>query len=248
MKHIVLFFLAVFLLDARADMRIWTSIKGDTVEAEFIGIFADKVVLRRADGVEIKVPQNGLSASDIKYLSEAIPPEMTLEVSVKNDKKQMGSYSSDYSSYGWERKGQIVKCTATVAKKSKQENKTPLKARLYVFSKDLTTDEVEVVALAEQEFSFASQNMVEFTSTPVSLEYSKSSYDGNRGQEYEGYLLVVEDAEGKIMAMKASRKLYEENAGKIRPSVKGTRFDSDMDMLNPPGQAPERGNRRNRNN
>ncbi len=234
MKLIILFILAALLLDARAGMRIWTSQKGDTVEAEFIGFFADKVVLRKADGVEIKVPQSGLSATDIKYLSEAIPPEMALEVYVKNDKKQMGSYSSDYDSYGWERKGQIVKCTATVAKKSKQENKTPLKARLYVLSKDLTTDAVEVVALAEQEFSFASQNMVEFTSTPVSLEYLKSSYEGNRGQEYEGYLLLVEDAEGKILARKASRKLYEENAEKIRLAVKGTRFDSDMDMLNPP--------------
>jgi hypothetical protein len=229
---------------SNAEMRIWTSVKGDTVEAEYIKMFAGKVVLKKTNGKQIQVPKSGLCAEDIKYLSESIPPKIEIDVDADRDRKEVGSYSSDYSSYGWAKKTEKVKCEVTITKKSREENTTPLTARLYVFSKNFETEELKVISLVEQEFSFKHQKNTVLSSAPVLLEFQKSSTFGDRGESYGGYLAYVEDERGQIIEMEGSRDKFEENLGKIKSGVLGTRFDDDFDMLNPPKQKK---NKRGRN-
>ena len=230
---------------SHGEMRIWTSIKGDTVEAEFVKFFGGKVVLRKPDGKELKVSANGLCAADRKYLNESIPPTIEIDVDIDNDRKEVGSYSSDYSSYGWAKKTEKVKCEVTVTKKSRDENSTPLIARLYVFSKNLETDELRVEIKQEQEFSFEHQKNMTFASNPVLLKYEKSSTYGDRGETYEGYLVFVENETGQLIDVHGSRKKFEENFSKITPAVQGTRFDDDLDMLNPPSNNSRKKKSRN---
>jgi hypothetical protein len=222
-----------FLVSVQAEMRIWTSVKGDTIEAEFIKIFSGTVVLRRADtGKEIKVPQSGLCSADIKYIKSSIPPKIEIEVDVNNDKKETGSYSSDYSAYGYSKKRQKVKCEVTITKKSKDPSTMPLSAKIYVISKDMRLEEMEVSSFDQHEFSFEKQKEVVFHSEPLVFDYSKSSYDGNRGDSYEGYLVCILNENEQIIAAKGSRNFFEDNAAKFLSARKGTKFDKDLYMRN----------------
>jgi hypothetical protein len=240
------------IMKVHAEIRIWTSVKGDTVEAEFVNIFAGNVKLKRADsGNVIEVPMSALCAADIKYLNESIPPEIDIEVDVDNDRKNLESYSSDYGTYDYSKKAQNIKCKVTVTKKSRPANMTPLKACIYVFSEDSRTDETAVLSRTEQEFSFKYQDSTVFSSETSSLTITKSSgYYGsssNSGAEYKGYLAYVEDSEGKIVGIRSSSKVFEENIQKIKPAVKGTRFDRDMDMINPPSASGSNNNKKGKN-
>lgn len=247
-KFMLCFAVCLLVFNVTAEMRVWTSIKGDTIEAEFISVFAGKAVLRCANGKELKVPLSGLCAVDIKYLNESIPPEIDIEVDVDNDKKSLESYSSDYGSYDYSKKAQKIKCKVTMSKKSKQANSTPLKAFIYVFSEDAKMDEMEVILKEEHEFSFKHQDSAVFSTGTASLTITKSSsnygYGSNSGAEYEGYVVYVEDGKGRVMAVRGSRKFYEENLNKIKPAIPGTRFDDDMDMINPPSEG---GSKKKRN-
>src|SRR5262245_59598954 len=52
-----------------AEERTWTDASGKfSINAEFVRVDGDKVVLRRADGKEIKVPQARLSDADKEFL------------------------------------------------------------------------------------------------------------------------------------------------------------------------------------
>jgi hypothetical protein len=63
MKTTVVSISALFILGlaAHAEMRVWTSVKGDTVEAEFINVFGEKVVLKRAEPGRLIAGLEGLS-------------------------------------------------------------------------------------------------------------------------------------------------------------------------------------------
>ncbi|MCF7848636.1 MAG: hypothetical protein K9M45_07300, partial [Kiritimatiellales bacterium] len=217
--------------------------KGNSIEAEFVNIFSDQVVLRKPDGNQIKVPKSGLSQKDIMYLEYAIPPDIDLEVNIDRDKKTISSYSSDYGDYDHATKTERIRGKATIVKKSRHPCKRDFTAYLYVFGKRMDTDDVMVIDRTEHGFSFENQKETEFSGDLVSVTYTKSSYSSSHGTEYEGYLLFVDDDDGKVVATKGSRELYEDNVDEVRDARINSRFDRDFKLLNRPkkgGSGPKK--------
>ncbi|MDF7824967.1 SHD1 domain-containing protein [Pontiellaceae bacterium B12227] len=103
-KWVCLVVSVLCLCRVQAEMRIWSDKKGNTIEAEFMSMMGSKVVLKTPQGKTIKVPAAGLSDADKKYLSENIPPKIKIEVDVDKDRETLSSYSSEYGTYGYERK------------------------------------------------------------------------------------------------------------------------------------------------
>ncbi len=58
----------------------------------------------------------------------------------------------------------------------------------------------------------------------------KSGYMDSLGFRYEGYLVVVVDDAGLVMAMKSNQGKYEKNWSKIKDANKGSQFDRDFDL------------------
>ena len=58
---------------AHAEMRIWTSVKGDTIEAEFIKKIGSDIIMKTAQGKQLKIPMRGLSKADHNYIASVIP-------------------------------------------------------------------------------------------------------------------------------------------------------------------------------
>jgi hypothetical protein len=219
---------------SHGEMRIWTSIKGDTVEAEYISIMSGKVVLKRPDGKQLKVPASGLCVADRDYLASMIPPKIKIDVDVDKDRDTLTSYSSDYGSYNYERKAETTKCIVTLEKTNREECNRDFTAYLYVIGKDTTGDKRKVLSYVAHDFSFKNKPETEFRSVPTTTEYTKSDYATNRGYRFEGYLIYIEDENGTVVAIESSQSRYEKNLHKIKPARDNTEFDNDFDMLNPP--------------
>ena len=60
-------------------VRTWTAASGSTVEAKFVRLEGENVILAREDGVEFRIPGSKLSAADIDYVKALIPDGGGLE-------------------------------------------------------------------------------------------------------------------------------------------------------------------------
>ncbi len=208
-----------------AESRIWTSKKGDAIEAEYVKMFAGKVVLKTNDGKMLKVPVDGLCAADREYLAAVIPPKIEISVDV-----DVGS-ESDYSSYDYDRKSESIKCLAVLKKTNKEPCNRKFTAHIYVFARKEKGDTRWLVSCVKKPVSFADVNVARFTTPVARVEYTKS-YSGSRGFRYEGYLVVVvDDDTGQIAAIKSNQGKYEKSWSKIKDASKGAQFDRSFDLM-----------------
>ncbi|MEE9368343.1 MAG: SHD1 domain-containing protein [Pontiella sp.] len=228
---IVVIMVLGFVFAAQAEMRIWTSVKGDTIEAEYIKLFAGKVILNTPEGKQLKVPISGLCNADKEWLANAVPPKIKISVDMDKDSDTLSSYSG--YSYDYQTKAETVKGTVKLDKTNQEPCNREFTARMYVIGKETTRDLREVISFAEHTFSFKTSKTTTFKTTPATVEYTKSSYSVNRGLKYEGYLVVVEDQKGGIVAFESSQSSYEKNVHKFKSVRKGTKFDRDFDITNP---------------
>ncbi len=210
-----------------AEMRVWTDKKGNSIEAEFVKIFSGKVVLKTAEGKQIKVPQNGLSQKDLEYLKNVVPPKIDIEVNIKKENKQTSS-----DGYGYSRRKEKIKGKVTLLKKNKAPSNRKFTAHLYVFAEDIRDDELWILDKAKHEFSFEHQKTVEFSGNQRSVSYSDSSYSNKYGDQYKGYLVFIEDDNGKIICIKGSPSNLEKNVGRIKKAKINDRFDDNLVPVN----------------
>lgn len=210
-----------------AEMRTWTSKNGDTIEAEFDSMFAGtKVLLKTADGRVLKIPVDGLCAADLEYLAAVVPPKIDITVDV--DKNRNSEFAVD----GYKRNRETIKCTVFIKKKNKYPCSREFKTHFYVFAEKLNGDLYWLISCASHSLSFNDgENTFSFKSTPASVEWQDMTFADNRGFKYEGYIVVVEDDAGNVIAMESTRDLYENNWNKIRGAAKGAQFDHELDIV-----------------
>lgn len=227
--NIVLIGVLIASSSALADMRIWTSIKGDTIEAEYVNIIGTKVALKTQNGKTIKVPMAGLSDADHDYLKELIPPKIKIDVDVDKDRDTVSSYSSTYGSYNYERKAETIKCTAVLQKTNQEPTSRKFKAYIYVIGEETARSVKRVLSRVEHEFDFKNSKTTRFNSSPVTVEYTKSDYASEGGWRYEGYIVFVEDGQGRIVAIESSNSGYEKFIHKLKVLKEGEQMDDDFD-------------------
>ena len=59
------------------EIRTWTSLSGKSIEAEYVRIDGDKIVLKDKDGREMVVKRAELSQGDLRYIEEVAPKSST---------------------------------------------------------------------------------------------------------------------------------------------------------------------------
>jgi hypothetical protein len=217
---------------ATAEMRNWADKKGNIIEAEHVATLDDKVVLRKADGSEIRVSLDTLSEKDRKYAILQKPPRIEIKVSPKTDR----------SNTGYNRNVQIQKETVEVEvnirKSSSAPYEAPLHAELYVIGRPEQHDGYMILDKKVQRIQFTTENdnQQTFSSAPVVLKQLEAGKQA--GVEYKGYLVVVLDRKGEIIDSKASKLDYAQNAEAIMAGSKGTKFDGDFNEFGRGKDAP----------
>ena len=205
------------------EMRAWTGVGGKALEARFMTVTSDKAVLEDTRGKQRKIPLAQLSAEDREFIELTSPPEFNIDFSKK---------SSQF-----------------IGKMSPYNTRVPAKVLDYVFSarlKQISTGlynhELHVeffavgaenfgdhyILLDRQESRFTptkeNQQSHEFSGKTVRLT-SYELYGDFKGMKYDGYLVVVTDSRGKIIAHQTSNKWLFENLENLKRLPVGRYMD-----------------------
>ena len=214
LKSILFMLIAVcfWASQSMADFRIWSSQDGaSNTEAQFIQMSGDKVVLEKRDGSRIMVPMNRLCTKDQEHLASIVPPALKFVV-------KKGSSNENLYEYAYSTK---VRETTTIAVEIKKTSKAPctqkLKAYLFVVAKSYKGSSRALIAKKDVSFSFDKQDSVSIQASG-SVVYRDSYGGGKTGWDYEGYVVLVEDENGQVIAVDPNKSVYESKLSVIRKS------------------------------
>lgn len=224
MRAIIIFLVALYtVVSARAELRVWTDQSGKSIEAEHVSTLSDKVVLRKADGTQVRVSLETLSERDRKYAILKTPPRLDISVSPKNDRSNTGMGGSRR---GWQISDESIVVEASVKKSSSLPYDALLEAELFLLGGADNKEGYIVFDIARSEFKLTTSSPHSFDSKEVTLQQREAGE--TRGIQYEGYFLVVRDENDTIISTKSSKLAFEKHADAILAAQIGTVFDEDF--------------------
>lgn len=208
---------------AMAEYRIWTAAGGSVVEAELVRGIGDEVLLRFRSGKEVRIPLDQLSLEDQEYVMLATPPELNIDVVSDFTRRKKGNENSQ-TQY------ETGACRVAIKQVRAAVYPAALKAVLYLFARDVSHDNFYVADIVPSSFSLMklSDGQHTFESSQVAFRLEKHK---KRGDEYAGYLVMVYDASGGLIAVKGSRSSFEQNARRIEKMAKNDRFIDDFVVI-----------------
>ena len=217
---------ALFLLvfHATAEMRTWTSVKGDSIEAEYVSMFGGKVVLKTSEGKQLKVPLGGLCDADQEYLIGAIPPKLEITVDVDVDRDKQGN------GFTYETTEETCSISVTVKKINKEKSNRKFKVRVYLIAEAQRGPKRQLIGYEMYEFSFLHQKIATFSASGGTA--SAHGYSWSRGFEYEGYLVCIEDEKGKIVSMKSNKNHYKKWVQNLKRANKNDLLAENLTVAN----------------
>jgi hypothetical protein len=209
-----------------AQMRTWTDVHGNTIEAELVENMNDEVTLQKTDGDETHISISGLSATDQKYVLANSPPTISISVSEVTDRKNKGftieaEHNEDDVDMQIQTSSSYYK--ATLKKSGTIPYTKPIQAELYIFGYKKQSDSFVLLSKTVKKFTFDKGDVKDqffFESDPVTTK----TLQGNRskGTVYHGNLLVLVDDKGHVFEEKGSRSKMQEFTGMIRKMKAGT--------------------------
>lgn len=212
---------------SQAELRIWTDESGKTIEAEHVRTMDDKVVLKLADGSEIKVSLDTLKEKDRRYAILLAPPRVEIKVSAKTDRENTAVGPSSRGP-GVQVQEERVQASVTIRKTSSAPYEAPMMSEVYLIGKPEQAGYYIVLDSSKSKFTFTTENKNEHSYQGAMVNLKQLESGQQAGVEYEGYLAVVRDRTGDIIGMKCSKLAFEKNAEVIIGSSKGTVYDSDF--------------------
>jgi hypothetical protein len=207
---------------ANAEMRIWTSKKGKSVEAEYVKMYGSKVVLKTIEGKTLHVPVFGLCDDDQEYLARVatVPPKIV--VSVAEDMER------DKNSSGYpETLVEWLTLDINVRKRNPEPCVERFKTELYILGREKKNNEYfSIIDIVKRDLTFAQSDLVTFTEK-FTIK-SEVSYSWSSGFEYQGYLFCVKNSEGEVVAMDCNQNILERNLGVVLKSRKNDVYNEDF--------------------
>ncbi len=223
MKLWVLSICLALVLQAGAEYRIWTGRDGGQVlEAEYLRLNGGLVYLNRQDGTTTKVPLDKLCDDDIYYVQLKNPPKLKVSVDVEEHKGAARKESFKQNGVSTYRATVVNKysCDVTIERCDKRLYDPSLTCRLFWLSSRLLPQSErdgshmrEVVILKEETQKF---KPADINSKSREWNWSSGNTDykcihelitSGKGwtfpvwDRYFGYLLVVLDEQGNVIAI-----------------------------------------------
>lgn len=207
-----------------AEYRVWVDANGKQLEAEFVRVVDGKVVLLKRDGSEIRVSLDTLGMGDRKYAILQSPPRIEIQVSTDTDRENRAVDG------GHRRDTQIqqesVRLEVSVKKTSPAAYEAPLESEVYLIGYSGRRDEYVILDRTPSKFRFTTGNKNLHTYSSGKVQLVQIEAGMLVGVEYKGYLALVRDRTGEVLAMKCSKLDLEKHADAIIGAGRGTLFDS----------------------
>jgi hypothetical protein len=130
-----------------------------------------------------------------------------------------------------EAKVEIVSVGVEIEKSSSQPWEHPVKAELYVIGKSIGMEGFTVVGVTKKEFNFTKENDYEIEFDSPKYRFGETSGNINLGLEYETYLVIVIDHEGKAVETRCGRSLDEKEMALIRTLEINSIYDKNLNII-----------------
>ena len=130
-----------------------------------------------------------------------------------------------------EAKVEIVSIGVEIEKSSSQPWEKPVSAELYVIGVPVGMEAFTVVGVTKKEFNFTKDNDNEFEFNSPKYRFGETSGNINVGLEYETYLVVVTDHEGKVVETRCGRALDEKEMQLVRTLEINKIYNKDLEII-----------------
>ena len=216
-----------------SSLRMWTLNSGKSVDAEYVAIIGGKVVLKMARGKVVKVPRSNFSEEDLRLLDLLNPPKLKMDF-----KKHTSTFKVLYNPYSGmpvptaqEFAGGVV-----VKQKDMKEYAYPLKIEMYVVVDEYDGNNFILLDRQIETFTLSPENDKTFElrgDTKILRRYE--NYGGIvRGEKYKGYIILVYDERGEIIAQNVTHDWLLDLVDKLREFPIGRHFNKKGERVHPP--------------
>ena len=215
-------------------MRSWTTVNGETFDAEYITRVSENAILRDARGRTKKIQISLLSTEDNLFIELNEPPEFNLSFS----KKSRSRPAIDPGPFiPWIPPTLIdYVFTAKLVQSSPGNYNHKLNVEFFAIGWEVDGD--NYILLDRQSSSFTPSNEKDrsyaFSGPPVLCYDYIDWYKQTRGSKYGGYLITITDVRGKIIAHEASSRWLFENLENLKKLPVGKHFDKSCTRVFPP--------------
>jgi hypothetical protein len=215
-------------------LRVWSLADGKSLQAEFVNVIGDKVVLKGARGNLRKIPLAQVSAEDRKFIELAQPP--TFNFSFFKSTSQQKIKLSPFAQLSTDVPKIIdYVFTANLEQTSVRSYGSELQVEFFAIGEEIDGD--NYILLDRQQSSFipdkANERSHRFSGKAVRMmDYTFGRQ--RRGEKYGGYLITVTDERGRIIDYGSSHKWLYENLEKLKEIPVGRHFNKAGNRVHPP--------------
>ena len=226
------------LYDTAEDkMRMWAGVDGKFMEAKFVAVIGDKVVLKDARGKQRKIPLAQLSDEDRLFTELARPPKFNIDFSKKSSQRSIDKGPYNHGGIIWLEKVCDFVFTTKLRQRSAGKYNHELKVEFFAIGEEIDGDNYILLDRQTSRFTPTKENgqSHSFHGVPVALHVRDwSQISMYRGQKYGGYLVVVTDSRGKVVDVGSSHKWLPGLLSKLREFPVSRHFDKTGARVAPP--------------
>jgi hypothetical protein len=224
LKTITLFLGVLLCSSALAEMHVWTFKDGNSLEAEFVAYSGGQISLKNSKGKIVKIPISQFGEEDLKFIELLNPP--TLDLAVTKTTEQRVYPPTEPDSDSELPRTSFYEFTAKIKQTSTKIYNQELTAELFVIGKENNGDKNILYCYQKEPIHLTdgSKSYIEFKTTRITItEYVL--YGQLRGEAYDGYMLLISDERGEIIASSATRDQWLDIADNLRKLPVGKTFD-----------------------
>ena len=205
--------------------RDWLLTDGRSMNARFITRVGPNAVLETARGHQVRIPLEELSGQDIRVIQLASPPTLDINFSKTTTKRKFGpTHKGEEPPV----RGSFYTFATSIKKTSLHPYDQKLTAEYFAIGDEIGGNKRILLEYRKEEFTMTEEDgfTFEFSGEPVEL-LSYTVNNENRGQRYGGYLAVITDSMGNVIAHRASSKNLFEHVGNPQKLKPGWYFDEE---------------------
>ena len=232
MKQTLLIAVAVMVgLSAFAgELRLWTLAGDQTIEAEFVSVIGDKVVLKKKRGKVVKVPRRSISREDLVYIDLCQPPALDFSFSKKTKLHVYPPLTEWFESNNTPPRSLYYTFSTEIRQTSANAYDHELTAEIFVMAVEVDGGKNILIDYRKEPFRLNEENKrtVNIPGAEALMLTTYVSPGGYwRGEKFAGYMVVVNDSRGEIIAHTETRSEWFDNLENIRKVPVGKTFDKE---------------------
>lgn len=210
-QKIVLFVLISFAgLGVRAESQVWTLVDETTFEAELVSVYPTEVIFKNAQGKILKIPLERFSPESRTQIELENPPTLSIGLIQDRDAKVFKAGITLKTTRPPE-----VRCNygIRIRQTSRGDYNHELYVELFVIGIERYGDKYMLLDRQNASFFLTRKNKKTFEFRSEHQVVLQNFYVQKevRGEKYYGYLAIVRDVRGEIIAVDTSHDWLFEN-------------------------------------